>query len=264
VRIVIDQDVEHFFRARITDGHCDLRCSIFGAEVTWAAAFAYVMVHKHFKESRDRDLIFADHQDTESLPQLLEFAFDRRVTERSERPWPVHLPAPTFPDANRGIDYVDLARELWLCAIGWILHHELAHIRLGHLEKTLADLDDEVAADNKATEWVLGGLEDEEMKVKRSLGMAIAVVLVAGLSLHRDSRAAVGRRTHPPAGERILRALSHPSFADNHPAQEFACVAVKIHLDRFGIQAPAGAFETVSESLSAYCRQLIDWELRRT
>jgi hypothetical protein len=264
VRLVIDQDLERVFRARITDGRRDLRCSIYGAEVVWAASLAYVTVHKQFKENVGESIRYADHFATRWVPLLLDFAFNRRIARRSKEPWPGDLPTPRFPVDGQEVDVVPLATHLWLMALAWILHHELTHIRLGHLDRGDARIDDEIAADEGATDWLLQGVRDPNAQLVRSLGIAIAVVTLAGFSLHRGMRSVQGNRSHPPAGERILRALSHPTFDDDHPAQELALIGAKMHLDSFDVTAPQGPFDTSSDCPNAYCRILIDWELRRS
>lgn len=263
VRFVLDQNTDAVFRAREADGRKDICCSIYGAEALWAAAMAYVSVHRHFKENVGRTLLYADNPATKDVPGLLDFAFNRRIARRSTEPWPSTLPGPRSVGPGEEAGTVHLATHVWLLGLAWILHHELAHVDLGHLDRADCAIDDEISADERATDWLIGGVVAPDMRLARSLGIATAAVVLVGLSLHRHHRSIIGRRTHPPAGERLLRALSHREFEDDHPAQELAAVGVKMHLDSIGINAPDGPFETSSDCLSAYCRLLIDWELRR-
>lgn len=261
-RFVMDQSTEAVFRARVTDGRNDVRCSVYGAEIMWAATYSYVAVHRLLKDYGARDLRFADEPRTAAVPRLLDFAFERRYGQHFTDPWPAELPAPRLYMPGDAFDDVVLSTELWLCALAWILHHELAHIAIGHLVKPEQEVSDELAADDSATEWLMSGVSDATAKLKRSLGIAIALVAVAGFSFDRNSRVP-GKRTHPPTGERIMRALSHATFDDHHQAQEFACVALKIHLDRNSLKPSLGPFVDASECLFAYCRTLTDWELGR-
>ncbi|MEX2281224.1 MAG: phage exclusion protein Lit family protein [Gemmatimonadota bacterium] len=263
VRLVVDQSTDSLFKARLRDGRPDICCSVYGAEVLWAAAFGYIAVHRRLKEFGGSTIVFAEIDCTAHLPELLSFAFDRRYGQQDERPWPVQLPRPEAYESPQEINDVNLSTELWLCAVAWILHHEVTHVRLGHLQKGDYELRDEVAADEGATNWLLEGVTDPGIALKRSLGIAIAVVANAAFALHRNIRGSIGSRTHPPAGERILRAMSHTSLADDHQAQELAAVAVKIHLDRFEMAAPLGPFANSSDCLNAYCGTLTTWELRR-
>lgn len=263
VHFVMDQNTDGLFRARPTNVGCDVCCSVFGAEIVWAAAYSYVVSHRQLKEFGGNEIKFAENPRTAALPGLLEFGFDRRYGRRLTEPWPSYLPAPRVNRQNGTGDDVTLATRLWLCALAWILHHELAHVRLGHLDKPDSEINDEVEADAAATEWLIGGVLDPTVRLIRSLGIAIALVAIAGFGLHRNQRS-VGKRTYPPAGERILRAFSHSAFDSDHRAQEFACVALKIHLDRFQIPTSTGPFENASDCLFAYCRAHMDWELGRT
>jgi hypothetical protein len=263
VRFVMDQCTDAVFRARLTDGRNEVRCSVYGAEIIWAATYSYVAVHRLLKDNGGRELRFADEPRTAAVPQLLEFAFERRYGQQATESWPAELPAPRLYAPGSDLDDQVLSTELWLCALAWIQHHELAHIALGHLAKAEQEVSDELAADDAATAWLMSGVTEPAAKLKRSLGIAIALVAVAGFSFHRNSRVP-GKRTHPPAGERIMRALSHSSFEDDHQAQELACVALKIHLDRNRLRPTLGPFKSVSECLFAYCRTMIDWELGRS
>jgi hypothetical protein len=107
----------------------------------------------------------------------------------------------------------------------------------------------------------MDGAKDPNVILKRGLGVSLGVVALGALALARPSGASVSS-THPPAGERILRALTHPAFREQHQVHDFACVALKVHLQHRGIPLTAddpNAFESLHRS----CRNLIDWELNR-
>jgi hypothetical protein len=264
VRLVIDQDLDRIFQARRSDDRQDVRCSIYGVEILWAASLGYIAVHQEFTSSRrGTKIIYRDSASTAFIPDLFDLAFNRRLANRSDEPWPSALPGPRLARPDQEPRDVELATELWLVALGWILHHELTHIRLGHLNKSDEEIRDEIDADQGATDWLLADVQDERVRLKMSLGIAIAVTVLGAFSLHRPSRTRLGSRTHPPAGERILQAMSHPSLADDHPAQQFACLGIKMHLDSVGVETPTETYETASDCLSAYCKLLIDWELGR-
>ena len=263
VRLVIDQDVERLFRAVVRDGRRNICCSIFGAEALWASAYAYWVVYSKLKTARGTELLFSEHDDTKILPELLDFAFSDRLGRRDTRPWPSHLPGPVGHMDGEVETDVNAATELWLCALAWILHHELAHLRLGHVAKREQELSDEIEADEGATDWLLGGVTDQAVLLKRSLGIATATVWISGLVLQREHRSSMRNRTHPHASERILRALSHSALAEVNQAQEFAFVALKVHLDHWRVSVPPVAYDDGRDALHAYCKALTDWELNR-
>jgi hypothetical protein len=258
VRLVLDQNTKSWFRARRGGHGYDILCSIYGAEVLWASALAYVSVHRHLKELGGRSLVFSDHDDLAHLQGLLEFAFDDRVTRDDEGEWPSDLPRPRFTTVPEDVDTVVLASELWLCALAWILHHELTHIRNGHLEK-LPDVGDEIEADAGATDWLIRGVTDMRVMTKRGLGIAIAVVALSGFVLHHGRQR--GPRRYPPAGERIMTALER--LPQETCAHELACVGVKIHLDRWNINCPSTTFDNGADCLAAFCTVLSRWEMNR-
>ncbi len=113
-------------------------------------------------------------------------------------------------------------------ALAFILHHELAHICLGHTtEQGLLSLEQEKAADRMAAEWLLDspGLSPRAL-LDRQLGITIALGWLASLTVY------VGHSsiTHPPAWDRLYQFLEQ-YIEDNHNiVWAFAAEMVGVHL----------------------------------
>ncbi len=114
--------------------------------------------------------------------------------------------------------------EVFLVALGWILLHEVAHVRLEHqpIASTTDSIKEEQEADRWATEWVLSDWRDysDEQRVftKRSIGVVIAHTYIAHIE---QFAASFGPRTHPPAFERLMN-LAQPWLDDRDGAGEHA------------------------------------------
>lgn len=122
--------------------------------------------------------------------------------EQWQRTWP--RPRHT-PVANGDDEHV--ASELFLCSLAWMLHHERAHVVLNHpLKNTSLSQMEEREADRFATEWLLGGLEENDPRLKkRALGIAVAVLCLQSIEV---GSVTCLRNTHPAAYDRIFKNTS--------------------------------------------------------
>jgi len=104
-------------------------------------------------------------------------------------------------------------------ALAFILHHELAHIRLGHTaEQGLPSLEHEKAADRMAAEWLLDspGLSPRAL-LQRQLGITIALGWFTSLTVYIGHSSA----THPPALRRSRNgATTRRARRDGRPAPD--------------------------------------------
>lgn len=142
--------------------------------------------------------------------------------------WPIDLPKPS-PNPPHASDN-QVADELFLCAGAFILHHELAHIRLGHRAswdaKKMRAIEDE--ADMAAANWLLEGLRQEDDKfVKRVLGVALALSWMASLSVYVPE----DKVNHPPSCQRLHRVISEFVFDPQHVAWAFVSTILRASME---------------------------------
>ena len=223
-------------------------------EVLWAASFAYFRLYLAIQErfggrvSVSAEIEFAHEVHLKEAVDLLQWGFSSWLNH-SGAPWPPHLPKP-ISDPVRASDE-NMADELSLCAIAFILHHELAHIRLHHFGAS--ELDSERDADNCANDWVLGQIDDETDSkfVKRALGVATALAVLVAKGIHTQ---AYGDPSHPRSFDRLMHALDRHIRDPNHPAWEFVTAVLKLHLDNaaHGAEIPDRPFESMRECVDAY------------
>ena len=170
--------------------------------------------------------------------------------------WPSGLPTPQKTPAKESDENV--ADELCLVTCAFLLHHELAHIRLGHS----ADVTDEVSmaqekeADNEAADWLLGGVDVESpLFVKRMLGIVQANLMMTALDLYAGK---FGGKTHPYSFDRLTSLLNRFLGSERHVAKALAFAVLDLHFNNSGRKMKQKAFDGPEEALEALCNQLAE------
>lgn len=275
--------VEHRVRFTVSDekgwgfetrpvGDChEIRASIRGMEMLWALSYAHYASYQKFKQHETGaapvEVDLSADPALRGAFELLAWVLASHRDPAHRKPWPSDLPMPA--GAGKVEDGEEpsperVADELSLCAAAWILHHELGHVVAGDPLVTVSSRTEERTADRAATDWVLEGVTDEMMILKRGLGIAIAVVALAALELEAPPPPRSGAPTHPSAAERIHAALDHVAFGPDHQAFEFAAIALKVHLHRVGAELPAGEYDSAREMLDDLCGALYNWSRKRS
>lgn len=130
-----------------------------------------------------------------------------------------------FPE--HGSD-IHVTNELFLCGVAWIVHHEIAHVRLGHTPvHTTRSQAEELEADLEATKWILERSSVEAESQKRTLGIATAILALMGIEKGREFNV---NHSHPAAFERLYRCLDSVSIDENDKVFAFASVIMQIQL----------------------------------
>ena len=237
----------------------------------WASAFAYFRIYDDVAKAkladpktRERDL-----RSTERMRQagdMLKWAIETDISIKWEaltglsrgsprEALPFGLPQP-FAESKHASDQ-HVADELFLMALGYILHHELAHLKLGHVgEKGVVSILQEKDADREAANWLLDGLDDEwtPMFVKRALGIAVGLSWLASLNVYVGPAAS---KTHPPAYDRLYQVLAQHIEDGAHPVWAMVSLILSLHLQNQGI--PFGEnveFGSFQEAANYYVDQI--------
>lgn len=120
----------------------------------------------------------------------------------------------------------EIATEIFLCALGWIIWHEIAHIELGHssLEVNTLSIQEEKDADLYSTNWILSSSTITAESKKRIVGITIALLAIQSLEL--DSKSCF-KGTHPDASNRIFDNLSQHSEIGDEISQAMSIVMLQ-------------------------------------
>jgi hypothetical protein len=194
-------------------------------EVLWAASHAY-RIHADGAVSDAR--------------VLLRWCFDRFVA--LERP--VDVPPHRSPD--------NAADELALSSVAFLLHHELAHHRLGHPLTTDLPwrLDQERDADYAAADWILQGVpEDDPRFTKRALGIATALAVSAAYGVHTHRHDGM---THPRSFDRLFHTLSRHIRDDGNKVWGFVVGILNLHMTDAGFTLPSVIHASFKSCVDSY------------
>lgn len=224
-------------------------------EIMWCAAYAYMLIYtKHASNrliNKKKELIFSEDIETENAVKLLRWAYETWINEE-EQPWPEDLPQPIL-DAKKG-SMENVADELCIGSIAFMIHHELAHIRLKH-DPQYIGTEQESEADSAATAWVLEDFDDanDPKFVKRSICAAIALSVIASKEVHTKN---FGGDKHPPGYDRIINSLSLFINDDYHVVWAIISITLKIHLDVENIETPEVIYNSFLNCINAYANAL--------
>lgn len=136
-----------------------------------------------------------------------------------------------------------------LCSIAFVLHHELAHIALGHIGPS--QLDRERDADHSATDWIMSGITDphDPRFTKRLLGITLAMLLFTIRGIYTRKH---GGSTHPRDFDRLFYSLTRYLSDRAHPVFAFTVFALKLHLDNAEISVEEAVYPDFYAALNSY------------
>jgi hypothetical protein len=209
-------------------------------ERLWAFAYSHfcsfdALRTEKLRDLRTRKVAFDGNERLEKAAALLSWAITWELQARQLRKppsdvatWPDGLPHPVANPPKKSDE--DVADELFLVALGYILHHELAHLRMKHTgQRGVSSVLQEKDADRAAAEWLLGvGLDESEPRfVKRAFGVAVALMWLAAASIHAGLRQS---DTHPPGYDRLFQIISQYVTDDMHPVWAFVATGLEMHL----------------------------------
>ncbi|MBK6915159.1 MAG: hypothetical protein IPH11_16390 [Ignavibacteriales bacterium] len=154
-------------------------------EVFWAVSYGYFTFYKLVMSGKlvTEPTIIDLSKDPEVLKsmQLLNWVYKSWINNDSEE-WAEQLPKPIKDPPIDSMEKV--ADELCLCAVAYVLHHELSHIRLMHSGES--EIDSEKEADYEATEWLLNhNIPEDDMRfTKRAFGIALAFEVLTARGIY--------------------------------------------------------------------------------
>ena len=198
-------------------------------EYLWAFShYCWVLTQEYEQAQRSgaSDFNCVGNERLEKSFALLDWA-KKNLAGSGVEQWPQTGSRPRHIPVSHGDDE-HVASELFLCSLAWMLHHERAHVVLKHpfVNTSLSEIE-ERDADKFATKWLLGGLEENDPRLKkRALGIAVAVLCLQSLEV---GSVTCLRNTHPAAYDRIFEnTLSYK--CGNEEVVEAICTVVLQYL----------------------------------
>lgn len=207
--------------------------NIAALEYLWASVHAHFVLFDEYRKAQEQGIHKFDTGGCDrrkNAVALLDWAV-QNISTKGTAKWPQGLPCPEKHPEHESD--VHVTNELFLCAIAWILHHEIAHVRLAHPPlSTCRSMSEEKEADIAATRWILSMSKVVSESTKRTFGIALAILAMLGL----DEPVNKGPLpTHPDAFERIDYCLSEAGISEVDQVYAFASVIMQIQLAFRGI-----------------------------
>lgn len=134
-----------------------------------------------------------------------------------------------------------------------MLLHELGHI--AHQDPILVTARskaEEHEADRFATSHVLDGVTDSAVLLKRSVGIAVASVVLILI----DFISSTPVDSHPDPEERLSRNLRENQLETSNPVHAFATALLQVHLQRFGVPLVLNEYEKFASFVDDFCLAL--------
>lgn len=166
--------------------------------------------------------------------------------------WPESLPRP-IENATKGSNE-DVADKLFLTAVGFILHHELAHVRLGHTTSKAEGPEsilNEKNADREAAKWLLDGSGEKDKEfIQRIFGITVALMWLAAPNAYVPHSSI----SHPPGYDRLYQTLFSFVSDDCHPVWVFVASSLLLHLEASGANYDSGMrHQSPQQAVNYYC-----------
>ena len=218
----------------------------------WCASYASWFIYRaHVDAQKTGSSTVKLGQDQEAVRalDLYEWAI-ACVRNRKYETWPSWAPKPTRSPES---DALRVGTEIFLATVGWMLLHELGHI--AHQDPVLVTASakaEEHEADRFATSHVLDGVSDAAILLKRSIGIAVANVVLILI----DFIASSAVDSHPDPEERLSRNLRENQLANSNPVHAFATAMMQVHLQRFGVPLVLEENENFASFVDDFCLAL--------
>jgi hypothetical protein len=233
----------------------EITTSVATLEYLWCSTYAHLILYKEYTAAQrraDAKFNMGGNVRSRSAIDLLNWSINN-IFGQGNAAWPPKLPRPASSN-NAALD-IKLANEIFLSGVAWIIHHELAHLRLQHppIRSSRSHVE-EREADLAATKWILDQSKVPKESRKRMLGIAVAILALQGIEEDTPFRIL---DSHPHAFVRIDYCLAEADVPDDAEVYAFAACVMQMQLASKGIDLlPDGKNfrEIFSECLIAFAR----------
>lgn len=224
-------------------------------ELIWCVSYANMTLYMKLIQGRSFDegerIDLNKDADVSAGMQLMQWAFNNLLFPSKATTWPRNLPK---PEAKHALEsWENVAKEICLCSMAYIIHHELAHIRLRH-QPGFQGTEQEMEADCEAAEWIVGKIGEEDISfTKRILGISVALLVLTIKDIYTGN---FGGTTHPRSFDRLYNVLSKFVSQPNHAIYPITSVALTLHLQHRGVNVTQKEYDRFEECLNDYIEKL--------
>lgn len=221
-------------------------------ELLWAQSYAYfVWYSQELANVQPSGQQIDPHRKPEVHQALELLGWATRGMVRSQQlPWPNDAPSPEPEPRHASCAHV--AQDLCLLAVGFILHHELAHHRLQH--QATSDIDQEREADYEAIDWIMGGVEPTAPEYrKRALGASVALLYLLVTGVYSDSH---GGDSHPKDYNRLMYTMERHVPPDRHDVWGFIAGMLSLYCQDARVPCRQGPHDNFHEWCNALVEEL--------
>ncbi|WP_186214555.1 phage exclusion protein Lit family protein [Burkholderia gladioli] len=230
--LVLSDDPGFSIRVNISTKAATL--PVFALEYMWCFSLMILALSDEYAAAQrrgDRTFNCLESPRVSEAMELLNWAY-ARMNRGDRSPWPQGSLQPVSAPAHGSV--VHAANEVFLCALAWIIHHEIAHVRLEHGIETTYSTQQENQADAEATNWIFSAELSDAVLTKRQLGMAVALLAIQFLEAPRGNDSKI--ESHPPTVERIHRCFEIARVPLDGIVRAATAVAVQLQLANLGIE----------------------------
>jgi hypothetical protein len=204
-------------------------------ELLWASAHAHFVFYQEYAAANNAghtQYALGSSSRARSAMELLKWALGKATGTHTD-PWPEEAVRPVEDPHHLSDGHV--ANELFLCAVAWTLHHEIAHVAMQHSAGVAAvNLAQEKEADLEATKHILFTAPEEPQRQKRALGIISAILALQYLDSPQNYSGNIPR-THPRAFERLAYCLDVHPWEPDCLVHAFALVLMQIFMSESGV-----------------------------
>lgn len=257
-RMSIEFTHDKKFRIRVNLASNTILLPIGALNYLWCATYLFIALFQSYvaaEEEGKRVLDTASDPVTAVAVDLFNWA-SKDLTV-GELKWPENWPRPSL--SHQPEDSIHLTNEVFLAALAWILHHERAHVELGHQGNSAGaeSIRQEMDADRSASEWVLDGCKDQLEREKRALGIATGFLAMALLDSPKLQTPEV--KSHPPDIERLLTNLEIAQLDPESKVYAYSLIVLQFGISQYdpelakgewGAEASAQPFEEIFRDLA--------------
>lgn len=223
------------FSFKVTPNDRKISIAVGAQEYLWCACYTFYLVYQKYGHAQQKGQSVLDLLGDDELREAMVLYKWGYIQLKSPTFWPNDCPMPTINPSN---EHVKVANELYLCAMGWILHHEIAHIYKNHksTDDDVKSRQQEDEADKSAAEFILAGIADNATINKRCLGGAIAFLVMTSKDLLSEEAAIFQENTHPKSFVRLKEVLDKYCIDKDHVAYGLCTVMIHSHMGMRGKQ----------------------------